>query len=596
MNYDRLKEFIGTDDRETPGVEPRVGKYRILREIARGGTATVYEAVDPDLGRPVAVKVLRVGEIDRLRLEATAVARLRHPNIIAVHEVGVDFIVMDYVAGPTLAEAMLTMPLVERVKVLETVARAVEHAHRNGVVHRDLKPGNIIIDAEGRVVLTDFGLAKIAGGEDLTVTGGVMGTPRYMAPEQVRGKGFGPSVDIWALGVTLYEMLSAQHPFHADTPLEIYHRITRDQAPLLPGPLGAIAAKALEKDPARRYPSAEALADDLARYLRGTRVDAPRVSVKLRRRAPVIGAALLIVALPTALYLERRAAVRAARDQGKGGLLGSTAEMERRFRAAEEEATAALERNPRSFRHLMARSQAYEARADHARDHGGNPLPDYAAAEQDATRAIEVDPRSTAAHYQRARIRTQRAVYKGKYGIDPLSDCDAAEDDLSRAGDDPRVRAWHGNLQYHRSLWLKKTGKDPTGYLETAELDLTPARDAETLARRGRVRAALGKFDGAERDFIRALALQPTSAWTWSRRGEARREAGDLAAARAHLDKAISLDEVRADPLEQRGHVHFAAKNWPAALADYRRAVELNPALGPLLAEKMREAAARAGK
>ena len=258
-----------------PATPRTLGKYEVVRRIAHGGTCDVFEARDPDLGRQVAIKVLRDGTPDRLRVEATAAARLHHPNIVAVHEIGPDYIVMDFIAGRTLGELRPGLAVNERVKILETVARAVDHAHSKGVVHRDLKPANILIEPGGRVVLTDFGIAKLLDGEDLTVTGSVMGTPHYMAPEQVQGRGFGPSVDVWALGVLLYEAVAARRPFEAESALDVYDQIVRREPVRLSGKIGAIAARALEKDPRRRYPSAEALAEDVGHYLRASRSASP---------------------------------------------------------------------------------------------------------------------------------------------------------------------------------------------------------------------------------------------------------------------------------------------------------------------------------
>ena len=584
MDLDLLKEFLVHGDRDRRE-EGRIGRYQIVREIGRGGTATVYEATDPDLGRRVAVKVLREGDIERVLQEAKAVARLRHANIVTLHEVGPDYIVMEFVAGPTLAHAKVSLSIDERVKVLETVARAVDHAHRNGVVHRDLKPGNVMIEPDGRVVLTDFGLAKITGGEDLTMTGGVMGTPRYMAPEQIQGKAFGPSVDIWALGVILYELISDRHPFEAESPLAIYHRVTKEDPQLLPGPLGGVAATALEKNPRRRFASAGALADELARYLRGEAVAPPRWRRRLRGMVLPLAAAAVLGGAFAGVYLAGTSA-RRARDRATA--LPSESATERKYRAIEEAATASLERNPRSVPHLLDRSGAHEARADYARDHGKNPLPIYAAAEADATLAIEIAPRSVESHLQRGRIRSQRAIHKIRYGLDPTSDCDGAEQDLRRAMPHPLARAWLGNLHYHRATWMARNGSDVRDYLKRAERELTPAEDADTLMRRGRIRAAMRDFAGAEEDYLAALAVQPTNSWTWARRGEARREAGDLENAEKYITHAIELDRFRADPFEQRGHVYFLRGDHRAALADYEQAVKLNPSLSPLLADRMR--------
>ncbi len=567
----------------------RIGKYEIVRVIARGGTATVYEAVDPDLGRRVAVKVLREGTIDRLRLEATAAARLHHPNIVTVHEVGPNFIVMDYIPGRTLAVAMPPLPLAQRVQLIATVARAVDHAHTQGVVHRDLKPGNILMQTDGRIVLTDFGLAKISGGEDLTVTGGVMGTPQYMAPEQVRGKGFGTPVDVWALGVLLYVATCGRHPFDADSVLDIYDQITRREPTPLRGPLGAICAKAMEKEPRRRYPHAAALADDLDRYLRGQPVSVSQIWPRLRRRLPLAAGALAALTLAGGLYLQHRAAVRAARESSFAPAEARLA----KYQIGEDAATAALEREPNNVKHLIARSQSRQARADYGRDHGRNPLLDYARAEEDARSAITADPQSSQAWLQLSRVKTQRGVYQSRYGLDPLEELAAAEADLIQANlPSLEFRRWRGNLRFHRGAYLARIGNQTDAHKDftQAEADFSPAADPDAFMRRGWVRAALGKFDLADQDFAIALDAKPRNAWAWTRRGEARLQAGDLDAAHRFLSDSIRIDPTRADSWEQRGHVRFARGALADAVTDFKQAILLNPAIAPLLADRLREA------
>lgn len=172
---------------------PEKGSFRAFL-----GMSVVYEARDPDRGRPVAVKVIRDGLLDQLRNEANAAARLRYPGIVAVHEVGPGFIVMDYVEGSSLDHALAGLTLEEKLRIFEAVVRAVEYAHAQGVVHRDIKPGNVLLEADGHVRLTDFGLAGIIGDKDAH-PGSLIGTPHYMAPEQVRGQAPGPAADIWAL-------------------------------------------------------------------------------------------------------------------------------------------------------------------------------------------------------------------------------------------------------------------------------------------------------------------------------------------------------------------------------------------------------------
>lgn len=322
---DRVKAFFGEED-PPPS---RIGRYDIVREIARGGMSVIYEARDPDAQRSVALKVLKEGNLERLRREAQAAARLRHPNVVTLHDVGPDYITMDLLRGRTLAAALPGMSRDARLEALETVARAVAHAHGQGVIHRDLKPQNVMIEPDGRVVLTDFGLARIEGGEDLTRTGTVFGTPHYMAPEQVQGTACGPPADVWALGVLLHEILTDRRPFEGATALALYDRIVREDAPALPGDLGAIAAKSLEKDPKRRYPDAAAFADDLARARRGEAVSARRVGaagrfVRLVRRnpAPTAFVAVLLVAIALAAgeRVQRARAMQSLREKARVSL------------------------------------------------------------------------------------------------------------------------------------------------------------------------------------------------------------------------------------------------------------------------------------
>lgn len=293
----------------SPAHPAHIGSYRILREIAQGGMGIVYEATDPQ-GRRVAVKVLKPESsggpsIQRLYREALVASQLRHPNIMTVHEVGsvpapdgptVHFICMDYIHGKTLADVMPSLSLRERIEVLETVARAVGHAHDKGIIHRDVKPQNILMeelpspDVNGlrwRVVLTDFGLAQVDTQHSITRTGAVIGTTYYMAPEQIKGQTLkiGAHTDAWALGVILYEMITDTRPFEGDSILTLYDRIVR-QDPVLPRKraialdprLEAIAMNALEKETVQRYPDALSMADDLKRYLSDRPVSAPSVS------------------------------------------------------------------------------------------------------------------------------------------------------------------------------------------------------------------------------------------------------------------------------------------------------------------------------
>ncbi|MFO1500752.1 MAG: protein kinase [Verrucomicrobiota bacterium] len=276
------------------------GDYELIEELARGGMGIVYRARQVSLQRPVAVKMILAGQlataesVARFQFEAQAAAVLDHPNIVPIYEVGEldgsNFFSMRLIVGQTLGKALAGKPLPfdRAARLMATVARAIQHAHERGVLHRDLKPGNIMLDAAGEPHITDFGLAKIAETErGLTRSQMALGTPAYMPPEQAAGrvKEITTAADIYGLGAVLFETLTGQPPFAGETPMAIARRVIEDEAPspaalnpAVPLDLATIALKCLEKEPHRRYASATALADDLERWLRHEPIEAHSAS------------------------------------------------------------------------------------------------------------------------------------------------------------------------------------------------------------------------------------------------------------------------------------------------------------------------------
>jgi hypothetical protein len=304
--------------------------YEILSELGRGGMGVVYKARQLQLNRLTALKMILAGghareaDLARFRREAEAVAQLQHPGVVQIFEVGeqngLPYFSLELVEGGSLAEKLADTPLQPRpaAALVEKVARAIHAAHQHGIIHRDLKPANVLLTDDGAPKITDFGLAKQVevGGSGLTATGAILGTPGYMAPEQAGadGKRVGPAADVYALGAILYECLTGRPPFAAATPLDTILRLVSEEPvapsqlrPDVPRDLETICLKCLQKPPHQRYATADALADDLGRFLEGKPICARRVGAIERgwrwcRRNPAIsGLSAAVVALLLAL-------------------------------------------------------------------------------------------------------------------------------------------------------------------------------------------------------------------------------------------------------------------------------------------------------
>jgi tetratricopeptide (TPR) repeat protein/predicted Ser/Thr protein kinase len=327
---------------------PAVPGYEVLGVLGRGGMGVVYQARQTSLRRLVALKMILAGghasgeQRARFRTEAEAAARLQHPNVVQIHEVGehdgLPFFCLEFVDGGSLASRLDGTPWPPRqaAQLLETLARAVHAAHQRGIVHRDLKPANVLLAEDGTPKITDFGLAKVLDAAGPTGSGEIMGTPSYMAPEQTGryAHAIGPATDVYSLGAVLYELLTGRPPFKGETPLATVAQVAADEPvpprrlqPGVPRDLETACLKCLQKEPARRYASALDLGDDLRHFLDGEPIRARPVGPAGRlwrwgRRNPKVAGLLAILAVVvaaatatvTALWLLAEERRRAAED------------------------------------------------------------------------------------------------------------------------------------------------------------------------------------------------------------------------------------------------------------------------------------------
>jgi serine/threonine-protein kinase len=586
------------------------GKFVRAEKIGAGGMAEVWKAWDSELGRWVALKFLKSDdpeERERFRREAQTAAKLAHPHIAAVYDATDDFIAMQYVEGRTLAVLPRGDPR-GAVELVRQAAEAVHFAHERGVIHRDLKPGNIMASG-GHAYVMDFGLAKSANVDvRLSQTGTILGTPAYMSPEQAKAGNVDRRSDVYSLGVTLYELVAGAPPFRSDTVLSLLKKVAEEE----PAPLAAdrdlrtIVHKCLEKDAARRYGTAKELADDLGRWLRGDPILARPPSAAYRaakwfskhRTAVAAGVAGLALAAGVALWLgpritaearaKREAEERRARQERAMKLLeegrpaldrayaylyhpnARYAELVRRVVEGQKKIEAAVGIAPELALGHYLLGRAWELRAHEDR------------AETCWRKAAEVDPSFGPAHYQLAKLLFLRAFFSS-LGIS------AAEMERRRAG---------------ALRWIEEAGAElaRAGSVEQ-EIDRDTGAALAALVRGDRpaaerlAREALGRHgerDGAEDlHWILGMSLSPaigeldalddslrlrpkhwpalfSRALARTRRGDRRRAIEDYTA-------ALEIRPRLTVALLNRGILRGLEGDQDAAIADFGQALELEP-------------------
>ena len=516
-------------------VPERVGDYLIIEEIARGGMGVVYKARAPVTGKVVALKVLLAGgaanedQVRRFEREIRTGRSLDHPGIVKVLDAACDqgnlFFTMEYVEGKSLDQLLDKLPRRDKVAILERVTRAMEHAHERGVIHRDLKPQNILVTEDRDVKVVDFGLSRLVDAQTrLTKTGALVGTPFYMAPEQATGAHdrIDARTDVYALGAILYQAIAGQLPFQADTALALIGLIMNEPppdpcavAPTCPRELGAIALKALEKDPRARFQNAGELANELARWLAGDKVTTALPGHVLSRHARRARRTLGVVAFVVAAAL---------------GVLGFSlwrAAAARRA-ARETELVAAIDESARRIGDLLAQPPA--ARERRVGDERAVWQETLAGAERLLAAAAESDDSS-------------RRALEGALGAARLEEKAGALETLllvqdaafARGADLPALR---GKLE--RALARRKGDEDLAlalasvlerlGATEAASAALEAAAGAPALEREGELRLELDDPRGAARALEKALEVEPARRSARLLLAEARFEARDPAA------------------------------------------------------------------
>ncbi len=585
-----------------PEVAARVGRYRIEGILGQGGMGIVYRGFDPELRRAVAIKMivdvagLEAEDIERFVREARACARLRHPGIVPIHEVGIDeqrrpYLVMGLVDGESL-DALLRRGGLEPRRTIELareVAEALDHAHRLGIVHRDVKPANVLVDAAGHALLTDFGLAHDAAtSKALTMTGDVLGTPHYMSPEQARGHAElqGPASDVWGLGALIYRALVGRPPFDGDNALVVIQRVAAGSAPRprtvdprLDPALETIVMHCLEREPVDRYRSAGELADDLGRWLAGEPISArpPGAGARLARwtranRLVAILGAVVAVLLGTVASLAVAVASEPGPDDvGRSERAGAAAHAraavpgddldDDEVEGALQAALARLAVTRLDPDDAAARRAASEATIHLARVASAAGAPDHALEALALADGLGV---AAPGRVDRARglvleaagdVDGAIAVYRGIVAGDP-EDAPAwaclAGAFARRREHAAAVAAWDRAiaLRPDQALWW---------------------------ASRGEERLIGGDPEKAERDLVRALELEPTLGATWALRARLALEQGRIADAAELAERTIELAPELAEGWFLRGETHRHAGRTADALADYVEATRRDP-------------------
>ncbi|MBM2849686.1 MAG: Serine/threonine-protein kinase, partial [Anaerolineales bacterium] len=598
-----------------------LGKYQLQERLGRGGMAEVYKAHHPGLDRHVAVKVLHphLAEapdfLGRFKREAQAVARLRHPHIVQVYDFDVEgeqhYMVMEYVQGVSLKAHLDDlfvrggrMPVDEVLGLFRALLDAAGYAHAQGMIHRDLKPANVMLDPNGRPILTDFGIAKILGGSTFTASGVTVGTPTYMSPEQCSGEPGDTRSDLYSLGVMLYECLTGQVPYQGETTVAVLLKHLnepipplRETRPELPVSLERAVTKALAKNPDERFQTAGEMWEALAELIPASQamtsigiavpkpagdstpladaaspaVTAPvssraseRATLPTLRRAPrpvLLGTAALAVVVIALAALFATLSLLGSSQTEKALTDGEAQLAAGNYQLAADAFTTALQTDPQNVRALLGRAQAYEQ------------LQQVTEALADVEQVVALAPNDPTGYLERARLNAQYGLFADPAAV--LSDLDRAVQLAPDSAHAHFLRGWAilnfplvdgapnplaalDDLQKSVSLDSKNAeaqftlarallaASQPADALTPAnraiELDPQSTTDREL---RAHIQFALGDFHAASDDLTAALGLEADAtaqATLYAERGYLRRRLNAPADAQSDLQDALNRD------------------------------------------------------
>jgi tetratricopeptide (TPR) repeat protein/predicted Ser/Thr protein kinase len=640
----------------TGALPSKLGAYRIEGLVARGGMGVVYRAFDATARRSVALKVLRGDATEelatRFRLEAEAVARLRHPNIVRIHDAGIDrgarFFTMDLIEGDDFEKVIRegALPDRELVRIVAEIADALDHAHDQGIIHRDVKPHNVLIErGTNRAKLTDFGLAKDLARSTLTQAGDLVGTPLFMAPEQLMGAGnrVDRRTDVYALGVVLYRAITGQLPFEGRSLVELVQKVSHDRAtppswlkPELPGVLDRICERALEKDPADRYQTAGDLGRDLRAWLGGQDPVVVQPHGALRRalrkvgrsRLALLGGAAALAFLLVGVGVRSWLQVRRHEEDLRAAEGGRQLLAQTNVVAALTRAQLALDRGRSTLASrdsLAAVSRFGEALAQ---------LEIARAALPQVPSAIKADLETKIIAGARAAKRGRIEARAGGDSVSRREALDEANQLLTQEPKDPDLllvvarleleagqiatavdaasRAIDADASRLDGYYIRGEAHRRAGRATFARIDLSTAlgegapasaslrsttRDA-AFAGRARAELDAGELDAAARDVEEAARLAPREPLVRVARAELLRAQGDLDGAAQQLELAANQrpgagaanGSYRGPPgaLRELGILRVALGDRERALTDLTAALERDPGDGAAAAARAR--------